>query len=108
MGPARCFRILDNLPAAVRMYDQKDPTEIHYERGFPLGINNQDGAKYLFNHIHFVIKYHKGADYKGARIVGFEVIAVSELRLAKACVCDVKRPEYFNAALVDVEGEVCV
>ena len=59
------------------MYDQKDPNEIHYERGFPLGINSHDGSKYIFNHIQFVIKYHKGPDYEGARIVGFEVFPFS-------------------------------
>jgi hypothetical protein len=73
LSPTDTTRILDNLPAAVRMYDQKNPNEIHYERGFPLGVNGQDGSKYILNHIQFVVKYHEAPDYEGARIVGFEV-----------------------------------
>jgi transmembrane 9 superfamily protein 2/4 len=85
--------ILDGLPAAVRMYDEANPADVHYERGFPLGYAAPDGEtgemRYLlFNHIQFFILYHQedgkaevdpedaptatkeGIKY---RIVGFEV-----------------------------------
>jgi transmembrane 9 superfamily protein 2/4 len=71
------YRILDNLPAAVRKYDLNDPKDVHYERGFPLGITGQDGQRFILNHIYFEVKYHKDSDYKGARIVGFEVYPFS-------------------------------
>ena len=65
--------VLDNLPAAVLMKDEAHPDELHYERGFPLGIVGDNGARYLFNHIHFIVHYHTDPDYEGSRIVGFVV-----------------------------------
>eukprot|EP01138_Halocafeteria_seosinensis_P007229 gb/GECG01007392.1/.p1 GENE.gb/GECG01007392.1/~~gb/GECG01007392.1/.p1 ORF type:complete len:638 (+),score=69.90 gb/GECG01007392.1/:1-1914(+) len=70
--------ILDNLPAAVKLYRVDDPQQFQYERGFPLGYSALDEKGnvlyYLFNHIHFVIKYHDEPEhYQGSRIVGFEV-----------------------------------
>jgi len=76
--------ILDGLPAAVRMYDNDNPSEIHYEKGFPLGFTGNptpDEKRYfLFNHIQFIIQYHaeekvedNGDKKQVYRIVGFEV-----------------------------------
>ena len=66
-----CYRILDNLPAAVHYYDE-------LKQGFPLGYIGDDGVPYLFNHIEFNIDYN---DAEGppntARIVGFEVVPYS-------------------------------
>jgi transmembrane 9 superfamily protein 2/4 len=81
--------ILDGLPAAVRMFEEENPEEVHYERGFPLGFAARPGGAdavkryYIFNHVQFVIYYHQEdgkaeADASGAgdsrfRVVGFEV-----------------------------------
>jgi len=81
--------IMDSLPAAVRMFDEEAPENMHYERGFPLGFSARPGGAdkdlrfYLFNHVQFVISYHQedgkaSADAAAAsdarfRIVGFEV-----------------------------------
>jgi transmembrane 9 superfamily protein 2/4 len=80
--------IMDGLPAAVRMFEEENPEEVHYERGFPLGFSARPSeAKryYLFNHVQFVIYYHQedGREEVEAgpaaptgvrfRIVGFEV-----------------------------------
>jgi len=81
--------IMDGLPAAVRMFDEEVPENVHYERGFPLGFSARPGGAdkdlryYLFNHVQFVISYHQEdgkatADAAAAsdsrfRIVGFEV-----------------------------------
>lgn len=35
--------VLDNLPAAVRMYDQEQPDEIFYKREFNIGEMDLDG-----------------------------------------------------------------
>lgn len=67
--------VLDNLPAAVRMYDENNPTEIFYEREFRLGRNDEStDQQYLYNHIRFIIKVN-GEEEEGdaVRIVGFEV-----------------------------------
>lgn len=70
--------ILDGLPAAVRMYEEDNPSEIHYEKGFPLGFTakpSDDKRYYLFNHIQFIVQTHaEEKDGKTVyRIVGFEV-----------------------------------
>jgi hypothetical protein len=56
--------ILDELPAAVRMYEEDAPGKVHLERGFPLGFyTDQEGPKryFIFNHIQFIIGYHQEA-----------------------------------------------
>lgn len=66
--------MLDNLPAAVRLYAEDNRDDVYYEREFPLGFEDKaTGAKYLFNHIRFTIKYNPNEDEQGVRIVGFEV-----------------------------------
>ena len=72
--------IIDNLPAAIRVYDDEDPTAVHYDRGYPLGLIAEDPRPgngklfYIYNHIRFTIKYHEDpASFVGARVVGFEV-----------------------------------
>jgi len=78
----RVHWIIDNLPNAIRVYDEEDPTAVHYERGFPLGIAAEDPRSetkpthiyYLYNHIRFNIKIHTDpASFEGHRVVGFEV-----------------------------------
>lgn len=71
-------RIIDNLPAAVKLYQVDNPDQFQYERGFPVGYmasNSAGGnAAFLFNHITFIVKYHDEPEqYRGSRIVGFEV-----------------------------------
>lgn len=56
--------ILDGLPAAVRMYEEGAPENVHLERGFPLGFQavppgSERKRSYLFNHIQFIIGYHQ-------------------------------------------------
>lgn len=66
--------VLDNLPAAVRLYSDENPNEVFYEREFPLGFDDKvNHAQYLFNHIRFTIKHNPNEDPAGTRIVGFEV-----------------------------------
>jgi transmembrane 9 superfamily member 2/4 len=70
-----CCRILDNLPAAVRVYGQMEPNDVRYMNGFRLGetiLIDDKEAHIVFNHIHFIISYHHETD-SGARIVGFQV-----------------------------------
>ena len=54
-----------------------------YDRGYPLGfIGSADrpgsvaGTPYVYNHLRFVIKFHKDAAFEGSRLVGFEVYSV--------------------------------
>ena len=77
--------MLDNLPAAVRLYAEDNRDDVYYEREFPLGFEDKaTGAKYLFNHIRFTIKYNPNEDEQGVRIVGFEV---EPFRCVCECVC---------------------
>jgi transmembrane 9 superfamily protein 2/4 len=74
----RVHWIIDNLPSAIRVYDDEDPTKEYYENGYPLGMMAPDAngqqMYYLYNHIRFVIQYHKdSASYEGSRVVGFIV-----------------------------------
>merc|ERR1711871_1292870 len=54
-----------------------------YERGFPIGFQGggnfagAQGALYLYNHLRFVLKYHKDPSFQGSRIVGFEMEPLS-------------------------------
>eukprot|EP00903_Cladosiphon_okamuranus_P019925 g18312.t1 len=58
---------LDNLPVAV------DSQTTH---GFPVGYEHE-GTRYLFNHLSFLVKYHKADHFQGNRVVGFEVMPYS-------------------------------
>ena len=82
----RAHLILDNLPAATKMIREMPDgkTITMYDRGYPLGfIGSKDrpgsvaGRPYLYNHLRFVIKFHKEESFVGSRIVGFEVEPLS-------------------------------
>eukprot|EP00656_Telonema_subtile_P055610 TRINITY_DN8664_c0_g2_i2.p1 TRINITY_DN8664_c0_g2~~TRINITY_DN8664_c0_g2_i2.p1 ORF type:complete len:554 (-),score=158.21 TRINITY_DN8664_c0_g2_i2:98-1759(-) len=70
----RVHWIVDNLPAATRVYTDDTEQEFSYARGFPLGVMNGKDA-YINNHVRILIKYRTSVDntYEGNRIVGFEV-----------------------------------
>ena len=66
--------ILDNLPAAVRLYDEANPSDVVFQRGFPLGFVDSMGQAYLYNHVRFIIKTNDDDEVGGmVRVVGFEV-----------------------------------
>lgn len=66
--------ILDNLPAAVRLYDEANPSDVVFQRGFPLGFVDSLGEAYLYNHVRFIIKTNDDDEVGGmVRVVGFEV-----------------------------------
>mmetsp|Transcript_4466 Transcript_4466/g.5527 ORF Transcript_4466/g.5527 Transcript_4466/m.5527 type:complete len:636 (-) Transcript_4466:845-2752(-) len=74
----RVHWIIDNLPSAIRIFDERDPSIEHFESGFPLGIivfmKGKDDLYYLYNHIRFTIRYHENPVlFDGARVVGFLV-----------------------------------
>ncbi|KAK4265384.1 hypothetical protein QN277_026443 [Acacia crassicarpa] len=75
----RVNMILDNLPVVVplRRPDQ-DESSIVYLHGFLLGLKGQyAGMKeekyFIYNHLSFVVKYHRDPLTELSRIVGFEV-----------------------------------
>lgn len=37
----------------------------------------ENGDRFLFNHLSFLVKYHQAAHFEGSRIVGFEVVPSS-------------------------------
>jgi transmembrane 9 superfamily protein 2/4 len=64
--------MVDNLPAATSGLT-KDGS-ILYAQGIPIGGVEVDTKKvFLYNHVRMNVKYHLAEEYKGARIVGFEV-----------------------------------
>jgi transmembrane 9 superfamily protein 2/4 len=74
----RVHWIIDNLPSAIRVYDDEDPTKEYFENGYPLGVMAPDANGQqmygLYNHIRFVIQYHQNStNYEGSRVVGFIV-----------------------------------
>ncbi|PRW59585.1 transmembrane 9 superfamily member 7 [Chlorella sorokiniana] len=70
----RVNMILDNLPIGiVRMREDNGEQVKTYERGFPVGFQDEKENSYLHNHLSFTILYHKDAETDLARIVGFEV-----------------------------------
>ena len=80
----RVHLIMDNLPAATKMIrEMPDGKQITmYDRGYPLGFTGSadrpgsvEGTPYLYNHLRFVVKFHKEDSFVGARVVGFEVPA---------------------------------
>ena len=82
----RVHLILDNLPAATKMIREMPDgkTITMYDRGYPLGFvgsaerpGSTVGMPYLYNHLRFVIKFHREDSFEGSRIVGFEVEPLS-------------------------------
>lgn len=66
--------MLDNLPAAVRLYSEENPADVYYNREFPIGISSPASSmQYLYNHLRFTIMHNPTEDVSGTRIVGFEV-----------------------------------
>jgi transmembrane 9 superfamily protein 2/4 len=87
----RVHWLLDNLPAATKYYSQAlnadegtGPVE-RYEKGFALGFIGRPGVDYeeeavtyLNNHLKITVLHHEDEEqFKGSRIVGFEVEAKS-------------------------------
>merc|ERR1740138_1175156 len=82
----RVHLIMDNLPAATKMIRElpDGKTITMYDRGYPLGFvgsaerpGSTAGTPYLYNHLRFVIKFHRDDSFEGSRIVGFEVEPLS-------------------------------
>merc|ERR1719197_2463915 len=82
----RVHLIMDNLPAATKMIREMPDgkTITMYDRGYPLGFvgsterpGSSPGTPYLYNHLRFVIKFHREDSFTGSRIVGFEVEPLS-------------------------------
>jgi transmembrane 9 superfamily protein 2/4 len=70
----RVNMILDNLPVGmVRIREDNGKQVKSYERGFPVGFQDEANMLYLNNHLRFTILYHRDAETDLARIVGFEV-----------------------------------
>jgi len=78
--------IMDNLPAATKMIREMPDgkTITMYDRGYPMGfVGSADragsvpGTAYIYNHLRFVIKFHREDTFTGSRIVGFEVEPLS-------------------------------
>ncbi|CAN0405333.1 unnamed protein product, partial [Laminaria digitata] len=40
--------------------------------GFPVGYR-ENGERFLFNHLSFLVKYHQAPHFQGNRVVAFEV-----------------------------------
>ena len=95
-----------------------DPQQFQYERGFPLGYSALDSkgnvVYYLFNHIHFIIKYHDEPEvYEGSRIVGFEVEPYSvqhswddKKKQLKTCNDETRVSRNMAPQRIDLGGEV--
>ena len=82
----RVHLIMDNLPAATKMIREmpNGNTITMYDRGYPVGFvgsaerpGTTPGTPYLYNHLRFVIKFHREDSFSGSRIVGFEVEPLS-------------------------------
>ena len=82
----RVHLIMDNLPAATKMIREmpNGNTITMYDRGYPLGFvgsaerpGTTPGTPYMYNHLRFVVKFHKEDSFSGSRIVGFEVEPLS-------------------------------
>ncbi|CAM8969451.1 unnamed protein product [Rhodiola kirilowii] len=74
----RVNMILDNLPLVVPVPRlDHDPTPV-YQLGFHVGVKGQymgtkEERHFIYNHLSFVVKFHKDIQSDSARIVGFEV-----------------------------------
>jgi len=78
----RVNMILDNLPVAV-VRNSKRSEGITYDRGFPIGFKasyetgNKEEKYFIFNHLSFIVLYHRDSETSTSRIVGFEVTPMS-------------------------------
>lgn len=61
---------LDNLPVAI--HDNRKTSH-----GFPVGYRDNNGQRYLYNHLSFLVKYHQAPHFEGNRVVAFEVVPSS-------------------------------
>jgi len=81
----RVHWIVDNLPAMTVLSGPSfDPTDVYYQRGYPLGFTEEDELgevqHFLNNHVRIIIKYNEDLGdeqgkkkFEGSRIVGFIV-----------------------------------
>ena len=59
-------------------YEEHAPTcTAPYLPPRPAGPGSVEGTPYLYNHLRFVVKFHKEDSFIGARVVGFEVEPLS-------------------------------
>lgn len=70
--------MIDNLPGAIRMVDENNPSDVRYDRGFTLGssfpaADGKGTVHYINNHIRFVLLVNEERPTRGFRVVGFEV-----------------------------------
>ena len=61
--------IMDNLPCATRFTVPESESD-QYEPGYRLGYVS-NGKNYIYNHLKFVLKYHKDEERNSFRVVGF-------------------------------------
>eukprot|EP00297_Palpitomonas_bilix_P003412 CAMPEP_0113894536 /NCGR_PEP_ID=MMETSP0780_2-20120614/16788_1 /TAXON_ID=652834 /ORGANISM="Palpitomonas bilix" /LENGTH=579 /DNA_ID=CAMNT_0000885119 /DNA_START=50 /DNA_END=1786 /DNA_ORIENTATION=- /assembly_acc=CAM_ASM_000599 len=83
----RVNMMLDYLPLATpRLREEGEPPRLvkTYQMGYSLGQMGGDDlpssmpeSAYLNNHLSFTVLYHEDSDFEGARVVGFEVEAIS-------------------------------
>ena len=66
--------IMDNLPAATKMIREMPDgkTITMYDRGYPMGFmgsadraGSVPGTAYIYNHLRFVIKFHREDTFTG-------------------------------------------
>lgn len=104
----------------MRLVNDHDPSDIRYDRGYPLGqqFPSNDGTTtvhYLHNHVRMVIKVHQEPEqYEGYRIVGFEVEPHSvkhsysgkwdDEKPAKLTTCSSEHPVDMSAEKQSVDG----
>jgi transmembrane 9 superfamily protein 2/4 len=68
--------VADNLPAALRIYDNYGEIQTLYQDGFPIGF--QAGDEYfIYNHAHLIVRVHPNSDSLNWRVVGFLVHPLS-------------------------------
>lgn len=68
--------VIDNLPAALRIYDSYGDIQTLYQDGFPIGFKTSDDY-FVYNHAHIIIRIHQNSDSLTWRIVGFLVHPLS-------------------------------
>ncbi|KAG6512267.1 hypothetical protein ZIOFF_026022 [Zingiber officinale] len=74
----RVNMILDNLPLVVPMKRLDQNSGTVYQLGYHVGVKDhlsggKNGTYYIYNHLSFIVKYHKDVELDVFRIVGFEV-----------------------------------
>lgn len=68
--------VADNLPAALRIYNNFGEVQSIYQDGFPIGFKHLDDY-YVYNHAHIIIRVHPNSDSLTWRVVGFLVHPIS-------------------------------